>query len=67
MSEEKNVVPSFKERYHAEKLLKKAKKKARNNAMKQHGMTRGEASKAVKKALNQITTKPPTRAAGRGG
>jgi hypothetical protein len=62
------TVPSFKERYHAEKLLKKAKKKARNNAMKEHGMTRGQATKAVKKAINQITSnKPQTRAAGRGG
>lgn len=62
------TVPTFKERYHAEKLLKKAKKKARNNAMKEHGMTRGQATKAVKKAINQIASnKPQTRAAGRGG
>ena len=62
------TLPSFKERYHAEKLLKKAKKKARNQAMKQHGMTRGEASKAVNKAIGRIASnKPQTRAAGRGG
>lgn len=62
------TLPTFKERYHAEKLLKKAKKKARNNAMKEHGMTRGQATKAVKKAINQIASnKPQTRAAGRGG
>jgi hypothetical protein len=67
MSEEQAVVPlTFKERYHAEKLLKKTKKKARNNAMKEHGMTKTEATKAVKKAVSNLTNKPMQRTAGRG-
>lgn len=59
---------SFKEQWEAKKLLKKAKKKARNNAMKEFGMTKKEASGAVKKAVGRIASnKPITRAAGRGG
>jgi hypothetical protein len=59
---------SFKEQWEAKKLLKKAKKKARNNAMKTQGMTKKEATGAVKRALNRIASnKPATRAAGRGG
>jgi len=59
---------SFKEQWEAKKLLKKAKKKARNNAMKQYGMSKGEATSAVKRAVGRIATnKPVTRAAGRGG
>lgn len=59
---------SFKEQWEQKKLLKKAKKKARNNAMKEYGMTKKEASGAVKKAVNRIASnKPITRAAGRGG
>lgn len=58
----------FKEQWEAKKALKKAKKKARNNAMKDHGMSKKEATGAVKKAINRIiTNKPITRAAGRGG
>jgi len=67
MSEEQTVAPlTFKERYHAEKLLKKTKKKARNNAMKEHGMTKTEATKAVKKAVANLSNKPMQRTAGRG-
>ena len=59
---------TFKEQWEQKKLLKKAKKKARNSAMKEHGMTRKEASSAVKKAIGRImSNKPATRAAGRGG
>lgn len=59
---------TFKEQWEAKKLLKKAKKKARNNAMKEYGMSKKEASSAVKKAVRRIASnKPVTRAAGRGG
>ena len=60
---------TFKEQWEQKKLLKKAKKKARNSAMKEHGMTRKEASSAVKKAIGRIMSNKPavTRAAGRGG
>ena len=59
---------TFKEQWEAKKLLKKAKKKARNSAMKDYGMSKKEASSAVKKAVNRIASnKPITRAAGRGG
>ena len=58
---------TFKEQWEAKKLLKKAKKKARNNAMKEYGMTKKEASSAVKKAVGRIASnKPTTRSAGRG-
>lgn len=59
---------SFKEQWEAKKALKKAKKKARNNAMKQHGMDKKTATKAVKNAIKRIVTtnKPEKRAAGRG-
>lgn len=72
MTTEQNKLPeklSTLEHWKQEKMLKKAKKKARNSAMKQHGMDKKTASKAVKTALNRIvaSNKPPTRAAGRGG
>jgi hypothetical protein len=58
---------SFKEQWEAKKLLKKSKKKARNNAMKEHGMSKSEATSAVKKAVERIASnKPTTRSAGRG-
>lgn len=59
---------TFKEQWEQKKLLKRAKKKARNNAMKEYGMTKKEASSAVKKAINRIASnKPMPKAAGRGG
>lgn len=58
---------TFKEQWEAKKLLKKAKKKARNTAMKQHGMTKSEATSSVKKALGRIMTTKIQKAAGRGG
>lgn len=58
---------SFKEQWTAQKLLKKAKKKARNKAMTEHGMSKSEATSAVKKAVGRIASnKPTTRSAGRG-
>lgn len=60
---------SFKEQWEAKKLLKKAKKKARNNAMEKFGMDKKTATKQVKNALKRIhnnPTKPITKAAARG-
>lgn len=63
---------TFKEQWEAKKLLKKVKKKSRNAAMKQHGMTKKEASRAVNKAVKRIRNNPVpqpavTKAAARGG
>lgn len=59
---------SFKEQWEAKKLLKKSKKKARNNAMKQYGMSKKEATSAVKRAVNRIAkNSTPVKAAARGG
>lgn len=62
---------TFKEQWEAKKLLKKAKKKARDNAMKQHGLNKKEATRAVKDAVKRMTSAPKqqpiTKAAARGG
>lgn len=58
---------TFAQKWHAEKLLKKAKKKSRKELEKK-GFSRGEASSLVKKAVRSIASnKPMKRAAGRGG
>lgn len=58
---------SFSQKWHAEKLLKKAKKKSRKELEKK-GFSKGEAASMVKKAVRSIATnKPIKRAAGRGG
>ena len=58
---------TFAQKWHAEKLLKKAKKKSRKE-LERKGFSRGEASSLVKKAVKSIATnKPMKRAAGRGG
>jgi uncharacterized protein YoaH (UPF0181 family) len=58
---------TFAQKWHAEKMLKKAKKKSRKTLEKQ-GFSRGEAASMVKKAVRSIATnKPMKRAAGRGG
>jgi hypothetical protein len=54
------------ERWKQEKLVKKAKKKARNSAMKQ-GYSKSEATKLVKQAVGRMMNKPQKKAAGRGG
>jgi hypothetical protein len=56
---------SFAEKWHAEKLLKRTKKKARKQLQKQ-GHTHGEARAMVKKAVSQIASKPERKSAGRG-
>ena len=58
---------TFAQKWHAEKLLKKAKKKSRKE-LERKGYSRGEATSLVKKAVRSISTnKPMKRAAGRGG
>jgi hypothetical protein len=54
------------ERWKQEKMVKKAKKKARNTAMKQ-GYSKNEATKLVKQAVGRMMNKPTTRGASRGG
>jgi uncharacterized protein YoaH (UPF0181 family) len=65
MTEELKQPSAFAEKYHAEKLLKKAKKKAKKTMMAK-GLSRGEAGKLVKQAVNNIANKPMKRSAGRG-
>lgn len=56
---------SFKEKWEQERLLKRAKKKAKKELVSK-GFGRKEASSAVKKAVNQIAKKPERKSAGRG-
>ena len=65
MSEEIKQPSAFAEKYHAEKLLKRAKKKAKKS-MVAKGLTKKEAGKLVKQAVNNIANKPMKRSAGRG-
>jgi uncharacterized membrane protein len=64
MTEETKVI-TFAEKWHAEKLLKRSKKKARKQLQNQ-GHSHGEARAIVKKAVNQIAAKPERKSAGRG-
>jgi hypothetical protein len=59
---------TFSERWHAEKLLKRSKKKAKK-ALIQKGYDPSSATSMVKKALARMTAdnKPVKKAAGRGG
>jgi hypothetical protein len=59
---------SFSEKWHAEKLLKRSKKKAKK-ALIDKGYDSTSATSMVKKALKKIVNdnKPVKRAAGRGG
>jgi hypothetical protein len=66
MTEEIKQPSAFAEKYHAEKLLKRAKKKAKKS-MVAKGLSKSEAGKLVKQAVNNIANKPMRRAAGRGG
>jgi DNA-binding Xre family transcriptional regulator len=65
MTEEKKP-SAFAEKWHADKLLKRAKKKAKKT-LQSKGMSKSEATKLVKGAVNNIANKPMKRAAGRGG
>jgi SOS response regulatory protein OraA/RecX len=57
---------TFADKWHAEKLLKKSKKKARKQ-LQQRGFSKGEATKLVKQSVNRIAARPVERSAGRGG
>jgi hypothetical protein len=57
---------TFADKWHAEKLLKRAKKKARKQ-LQAKGYNKSEANALVKSAVRSIATKPVKRAAGRGG
>jgi hypothetical protein len=58
---------TFKDKWHAQKLLKQSKKKARKH-LQQQGFSNLEARKAVNGAMNRILdNKPMKRVAGRGG
>lgn len=64
MTEEIKEV-TFAEKWHAEKLLKRSKKKARKQLQNQ-GHSHGDARAMVKKAVSQIAAKPERKSAGRG-
>jgi SOS response regulatory protein OraA/RecX len=57
---------TFADKWHAEKLLKRTKKKARKQ-LQQKGFSKGEATKLVKQSVNRIAARPTNRGAGRGG
>jgi DNA-binding Xre family transcriptional regulator len=65
MTEEVKQPSAFAEKYHADKILKRAKKKAKKN-LQAKGLSKSEASKLVKGAVNNIANKPMKRSAGRG-
>lgn len=56
---------AFAEKWHADKLLKRAKKKAKKT-LQQKGLSKSEATKLVKGAVNNIANRPMKRASGRG-
>ena len=56
---------TFSEQWHADKLLKRSKKKARKQLQDQ-GHTHSDARAIVKKAVNRIANKPERKSAGRG-
>ena len=64
MTEEKQP-SAFAEKYHADKLLKRAKKKAKKT-LQAKGLSKSDATKLVKGAVNNIANKPVKRSAGRG-
>lgn len=53
---EQNPNLSFSEKWHQERLLKRAKKKARKQ-LQQRGFSPSEAAKLVKNSINRIATK----------
>ena len=56
---------TFADKWYAEKLLKKTKKKARKQ-LQQRGYSKGDATSLVKQAINRIAAKPEKRGSGRG-
>lgn len=65
MTEETKSI-TFADKWHADRLLKRAKKKAKKT-LQAKGMSKSEATKLVKGAVNQIAKRPVKRASGRGG
>lgn len=63
MTETKEL--TFAEKWHAEKLLKRSKKKARKQLQNQ-GYSHGEARAMVKQTVNTIVTQPIRKNTGRG-
>lgn len=57
---------TFADKWHAEKLLKRTKKKARKQ-LQAKGFSKGEATKLVKQSVNRIAARPTSRGASRGG
>ena len=67
MTEEinKETPMTFAEKWHADRLLKRAKKKAKKT-LQAKGLSKSEATKLIKGAVNNIANKPVKRSAGRG-
>lgn len=66
MTEELKEKSAFAEKWYADRLLKRAKKKAKKSLVAK-GASKSEATKLVKQAVNSVANKPMRRAAGRGG
>lgn len=63
---EEQVAPmTFADKWHADRLLKRAKKKAKKT-LQAKGLSKSEANKLVKGAVNSIANRPMKRSAGRG-
>jgi len=62
---EEPVKLTFKEQWQQRKWVKRSKKKAKKELMK-NGYDRSTASSMVKKAIRNIVSKPERKAAGRG-
>jgi SOS response regulatory protein OraA/RecX len=57
---------TFADKWHAEKLLKRSKKKARKQ-LQAKGFSKGEATNLVKQSVNRIANRPVHKSVGRGG
>ena len=66
MTEEVKQESEFAKKYHAEKALKRTKKKVKKDLQKK-GFDRNEANKMVKGIVNRATKSVIQRHAGRGG
>jgi len=64
---EETQIPTFKEKWEEQRLLKRTKKKARKE-LQNKGFTHTEATGLVKQAMKRIASnKPERRASNRGG
>ena len=57
---------TFADKWHAEKLLKRTKKKARKQ-LQARGYSKADATKLVKQSVNRIANRPEQRSISRGG